>query len=109
MSDNKHLPAYPDPVFGAIADLSRLATDLVVMESIGLEKPLRMEGKCSTRLKKGDKVRVACMDTYPILDDIYEHLAATHEITECRGNLYNTIFEVDLRDLKTGELLTIKL
>jgi hypothetical protein len=94
-----------DPVFEAIANLSRLATDLMPLNAIWLEKPLQMEGKRSIRITKGDLVRVKWNE----LIDCTKATLPTHEIIECRGNLYNTMFEVDLRDLKTNEPLTIKL
>jgi len=94
-----------DPVFEAIANLSRLATDLMPLNAIWLDIPLQMGDKRSIRISAGDSVRIRKGELF----DSTQYDGVTHQITACRGNLYNTMFEVDLRDLKTNELLTIKL
>jgi hypothetical protein len=105
-----------DPIFKAISALSRLATELMPLPAIWLDKPLQMEGKRSIRIAAGDCIRVDATNNYndptfnrALLIDCGEHYGPTHEITALRGNLYNTMFEVDLKDLKTGDLITITL
>ncbi len=101
-----------DPVFEAIAALSRLATDTMPLAAIWLEKPLQMAGKRSIRIAKGDLVRaetnLLCESRFWLVDCSPIN-PPTHEITECRGTIYSTDLQVILRDLKTNELLTIKL
>lgn len=105
MTGNKHT----DPVLEAIEDVARLSTDLIPLAAIWLEKPLQMEGKRSIRIAEGDKVRVEWAIYSWIVVDVMPAKPATHVITACRGTVYSTLLEVDVKDLKTGELLTIKL
>lgn len=97
-----------ESVLDAIVGITRLSTELMPLDAIWLEKPLQMEGKRSIRIAAGDKVMVFagqlinCHESDP-------DLQATHVITECRGTLYSTLLEIDVKDLKTGEILTIKL
>lgn len=96
-------------VFDAIANLSRLSTDLIVYESMGLDYPLQMPHNRSRRIRAGCLVRV---DNRKLVDCVYNDalsFPATHVITECRGTIYQTLFEVECRDLATNELITIKL
>lgn len=98
-------------VFEAIANLSRLSTELVVLNAIWLEKPLQMAQKRSIRIHKGCIVKVEngqLMDI-PFLVDHLCLSQVTHIITECRGTIYQTLFEVDCRDLETNEVIIIKL
>lgn len=97
-------------VFEAIADLSRLSTELVVLNAIWLEKPLQIAQKRSIRITKGDMVRVmAAYGDECHLMDCTPLLPPTHVITQCRGTIYSTLLEVECRDLNTNELITIKL
>ncbi len=111
MSNNHLHPAF-DPVFEAIAALSRLATDTMPLAAIWLEKPLQMAGKRSIRITAGDLVRaetnLLCEGRFWLVD-CSPLLPPTHEITECRGTIYSTDLQITVRDLKTNELLTIKL
>lgn len=97
-------------VFEAIADLSRLSTDLIAHEAITLDHAIETSEKRTRRIKAGDMVRV--MNNYlagQIIVDCSPMFPATHAITECRGTIYQTLFEVDGRDLETNEVITIKL
>lgn len=97
-------------VFEAISDICKLSTDLMPLAAIWLEKPLQMAQKRSIRITKGDMVRVmAAYGDECHLMDCTPLLPPTHVITECRGTIYQTLFEVDCRDLETNEVITIKL
>lgn len=96
-------------VFEAIADLSRLSTDLIVHESIFLDEALQMPEKRCRRIMAGDAVRV---ENGKLVNCVYSSallFPATHVITECRGTIYSTLLEVECRDLNTNEVITIKL
>lgn len=99
-----------ESVLDAIAGIARLSTELMPLAAIWLERSLLMEGKRSIRIAAGDKVRIQGYVSFPpYLADVYTDRPATHVITECRGTLYSTLLEIDVKDLKTGEILTIKL
>lgn len=98
-----------DFVLEAIAAVARLSTDLIVHESIFLDEPLQMPHNRSRRIRLGCRVRV---ENGKLVDCVYKDalsFPATHVITECRGTIYQTLFEVDCRDLETNEVITIKL
>jgi hypothetical protein len=99
-----------EEILEAIAGVSRLSTEQMELAAIWLEKPLQMASKRSIRIAPGDEVRVR-RDYLagPCLVDCTEILQPTHVITFCRGTIYSTLLEVDVKDLKTGEILTIKL
>lgn len=95
-------------VMEAIKDLARLATDLIIHDAIGLDKPLQMEGKRSIRIVAGDRVRVVGI-VVPILLHVLPELPANAEVVECRGTIYSTNLQIDVRMLDTDQLLTVNL
>lgn len=95
-------------VMEAIKGLARLATDLIVHEAIWLDKPLQLEGKRSIRIAAGDRVRVVGR-IIPILLHVLPELPANAVVVECRGTIYSTNLQIDVRMLETEQLLTIQL
>lgn len=95
-----------ESVLDAIVGITRLSTELMPLDAIWLEKPLQMANKRSIRIAAGDEVYVARLGILVDCDWIH---SASHVITECRGTTYSTLLEIDVKDLKTGEILTIKL
>lgn len=97
-------------ILDAISGVSRLSTEQMELAAIWLEKPLQMASKRSIRIAKGDEVHVMYPElAMAWLADVTDRNPATHVITLCRGTIYSTLLEVDVKDLKTGEILTIKL
>lgn len=95
-------------VMEAIRDLARLATETMPLAAIWLEKPLQMEGKRSIRIAAGDRVRVVGT-VVPILLHVLPELPANAVVVECRGTIYSTNLQIDVRMLENDELLTIQL
>lgn len=97
-----------ESILQAIEGVSQLSTEQMELAAIWLDKPLQMEGKRSIKIAPGDRARVFagqlinCHESDP-------DLQATHIVTHCRGTIYSTLLEVEVRDMKTNEVLTIKL
>lgn len=96
-------------IFEAIADIARLTTDLIELESIGLDASLRTARGRTWRLIKGDMVRVAYTGPRPYLVDVIDDLPATHLVLQCKGTIYSTDLQVVCEDLDTEEIVTVKL
>jgi hypothetical protein len=94
--------------FETMANYLRPSTKSMKLAAIWLEQSIMAENqtiKPTRRICEGTRVRVENNH----LCDITETNPATHQITECRGTLQDTNFEISLIDLKTQELSTIKL
>lgn len=103
-------------VFKAIADLTRLSTEVMPLAAIWLDKPLQTARKRTIRITKGDMVRVNkgylpgdLLKYDYCLGDVKENAAATHVILECKGTIYSGNLQVICEDLDTQEIITVKL
>ena len=94
-----------DSVFEAISDLASLSTDLVIMESIPLDRFIQTARKRTMLLRKGDMVRVE----HDQLVDCDHNNPPTHLILECRGTIYSGDLQMDCEDLNTQEIIIVKL
>ena len=106
--DNLH-----NDVFEAIAAYSRLATDIMPLEAIWLDKPLQTARKRTSRITKGDMVRVimGCdgQGEEASLADCTDGLPPTHLILECKGTIYSGDLQIVCEDLDTQHIIIVKL
>jgi len=85
-----------------LSSVGKLYTDKGVLAAIWLEKPVKTS--------EGKKVRI-CPDCLVWVKDgslVDGEGEPTHKVIECRGTLVS-LFEMDLQNLITNELITIKL
>lgn len=95
-----------ETIFNSFIDLQKSFQKVMPLAAIWLDKYVRIETKNRTaRIQTGDKIRV---EDGRIVD-IQDSKPSTHEVAECRGNIGNSILEMDIKDLQTGELSTLKL
>lgn len=84
------------------SSVGKLYTEKRELAAIWLEKPIKTS--------EGKKVRI-CPDCLVWVKDgelVDGQGEPTHKVIECRGTLVSQ-FELDLQDLKTKEVITIKL
>ena len=92
-------------ILDSFIDLQESYNRVNPLHAIWLETQIiTQEGK-KRRIEAGDKVRVANGQ----LKDVSRDLKATHTILVCKGNISNSILQMDLQDLENGQIITINL
>jgi len=98
-----------ETLFNSFIDLQKSFQKVMPLAAIWLKSSVVLAHgdieRITPRIEKGDRIRVD--DGWII--DIEKDKPATHEVIECRGNIGNTILEMDIKNLETGELSTLKL
>lgn len=92
-------------IFEAISEIAILPYKLFRLNAIHSVPRFRAALGWTTTIRAGMMVRVVC-DT---IVDITDELPPTHTIIECRGTLYNSMFEIDCEEIGGDKLTTIKL
>lgn len=95
-------------IFNSFIDLGKSFQKVMPLAAIWLTSPVITSKGRTARIEAGDKIRVFSSFSAMICD-ITENWPATHEVIECRGNIGNSILEMDIKDLHTGEVSTLKL
>jgi hypothetical protein len=94
-------------IFDAIADIAAMPTKLYSLTAIHFVPKFRYSLGWTQTVRKGMMIRIA---EDAIVDVDYDNnKPPTHVISECRGTLYDTNFEIEVEDLQTWEVTTIKL
>lgn len=97
-------------VFEAIKSIYSLSTDLVEQEALYLDNPLKTARGFTSRIVKGDMVRIAPhMDDRPILWNCNDTHGPTHVILSCWGTIYSGDLQVICEEIGTDNTITIKL
>jgi hypothetical protein len=94
-----------ETIFDSFIDLQKSFQKVMPLAAIWLVAPVITSKGRTARIEEQDKIRVEG----GWIVDIKDGNPSTHEVIECRGNIGNTILEMDIKDLKTGELSTLKL
>lgn len=92
-------------IFNSFIDLQKSFQKVMPLSAIWLISPVITSNGRTARIEEGDKIRVE--DGWIV--DIKDDKPSTHEVAECRGNIGNSILEMNIKDLQTGELSTLKL
>jgi hypothetical protein len=94
-----------ETIFDSFIDLQKSFQKVMPLAAIWLISPVITSKGRTARIEGEDKIRV--VDGWIV--NIQDGNPATHESFFLSGNIGNTILEMDIKDLKTGELSTLKL
>jgi hypothetical protein len=104
MNNRNHL----DNMFESLAMALKPVTELMVLGAIWVDKKVTVlrHGEESTTTKRISKGDIVGVEGGWVTDYLHHNQWV---ILECRGNLSNTRFEIDLNNIDTGETKTISL
>lgn len=94
-----------ETLFNSFIDLQKSFQKVMPLAAIWVTSPVITSKGRTARIEAGDQIRV--IDGWIV--DIQDGNPATHEVIECRGNIGNSILEMDIKNLETGELSILKL
>ena len=97
-----------ESIFEVLGKALAPSTKVMPLAAIWLDKSIMTETttvKPTRRICQDMRIRVEGTE----IVDITESNKATHQITECRGTVSNSVLEISVIDLKTQEITTINM
>ena len=86
-------------------DLQQSYNKIMPLAAIWLNAPVQTSTERTARIKEGDLIRVE----KEWIVDVTPDKKPTHKVILCKGNIASTSLDMDIQDLKTNEISTLKL